>query len=659
MVYVTGEQFRLSERFLENYIGQQPNWGPLGYITYKRSYSRIIEEENRSEEFWETLKRVVEGCYTIQLNHCKHLRLPWNAHKAQKSAQTMFKMMWDFKFLPPGRGLWVMGTDVVDKKGSGALNNCAFVSTKDIQFDFSGPFVWLMDMSMLGVGVAFDCKGAGSVKIIEPKTDNYIFTVEDSREGWCSVVNLYLDAYVGKSKLPTEVDYSKIRPNGSLIKTFGGIAPGPAPLIKCVEEIESVLKNRVDDFITTSDIVDIMNIIGKCVVSGGIRRTAELSLGYGDDEEYINLKDPVKYKKELKSWRWSSNNSVYAYEGMDYSKLAEQCSKNGEPGFVYLENCRKYGRIKDGETWVDKDVEGVNPCSEQSLQDREICCLVEMFPSKHESFEDLRNTLKYAYLYAKTVTLIPTHSERTNQVMLQNRRIGLSMAGIIDAFEKFGRKTFLQWLDKGYERITELDIKYSRWLCIPTSIKKTTVKPGGTIPLLPGVTPGIHYPHSEYYIRRIRIQNGSPLLDVLTRAGYQCEESKYNDNTMVFSFPVKTENYRKGKREVTIWEQMENAAAIQYYWSDNCISQTVTVKKEEIGQIKDVLECFEDKIKTVSFLPLDEHNYEQAPYEEIDKEKYEFMIKDLKSIKFRKKEIIDDKGARDMNKYCDSDKCQI
>ena len=128
--------FKLEESFLEKFKGQQPNWGPIGYITYKRTYARIIEGENRKEEFWETLRRVVEGCYSIQKEHCIKLSLPWRDDKAQKSAQIMFNKIWNFKFSPPGRGLWMMGTEFIARHGSMSLNNCGFASTKDIDLKY-------------------------------------------------------------------------------------------------------------------------------------------------------------------------------------------------------------------------------------------------------------------------------------------------------------------------------------------------------------------------------------------------------------------------------------------------------------------------------------------------------------------------------------------
>ena len=156
-MFTVRERFKLSDRFLENYRGKQPQWGPLGYITFKRTYARSIEDgTDRTEEYWETVRRVVEGCYTIQLNHCMSLKLPWKPEKAQRSAQEMFKLMWDFKFLPPGRGLWMMGSDYIYERGSGALNNCAFVSTDELDTDFAEPFCFLMDLSMLGTGPCKD-----------------------------------------------------------------------------------------------------------------------------------------------------------------------------------------------------------------------------------------------------------------------------------------------------------------------------------------------------------------------------------------------------------------------------------------------------------------------------------------------------------------------
>ena len=649
------ERFRLSDDFISQYRGKNPKWGPLGYVTFKRTYARMIPgENNRTEEYWETIRRVVEGCYTIQLNHCRNLKLPWNSEKAQRSAQEMFRLMWGFKFLPPGRGLWMMGTDYIYERGSAALNNCAFVSTEDFEVSFAEPFCFLMDMSLLGVGVAFDTRGAGQVVIQHPTGSDETYVVEDSKEGWCDLVRTVLESYVGRRPRPANVDYSQIRPNGAPIRTFGGIAPGPGPLIDCIDNIDRILAPRCGERISSTDITDLMNVIGKCVVSGGVRRTAELALGDPDDVEYLRLKDPTLYPEQLKLWRWASNNSISASTGMDYAEVGAQTAKNGEPGYFWKENARAYGRLKDGETWADAKVAGTNPCAEQSLESYEICNLVETFPSLHENFDEYKRTLKFAYLYAKTVTLVPTHNERTNAIMLRNRRIGLSQSGIIESFEHHGRRAHFQWCDDGYRYICALDRIYAQWLCIPESIKKTSVKPSGTVSLLPGVTPGIHYAHSQYYMRTIRLDKTSPLVDPIRRAGYRIEESVYGDNTLVVYFPVEQKNFDRSKTEVSVWEQVENIAQMQYYWADNQVSATVTFKPEEAADIPRILELYETRLKSISFLPLTDHSYPQAPYQEIPYEAYAAAVNKLTPLDFRS---LNTKEASDL--FCDSEKCEL
>ena len=654
MLFPVRERFQLSDDFLAEFRTQQPNWGPLGYVTYKRTYARVVEGAGRTEEYWESCRRVVEGCYTIQLNHCRHFRLPWDHAKAQRSAQEMYRLMWDFKFLPPGRGLWMMGTDYIYERGSAPLNNCAFVSTEEIEYSFSEPFCFLMDMSMLGVGVAFDTKGAGRVTIQRPIETSEPHAVEDSKEGWVDLVRRLLEAYIGGTTYPAEIDYSAIRPEGSPIQTFGGIAPGPKPLIDCVANIQKILEPRIGHPISSTDITDLMNVIGKCVVSGGVRRTAELALGSPEDSDYLKLKDPELHSDRLMEWRWASNNSVHAMPGMDYQTLGLQTAKNGEPGYFWLENARAYGRLKDGENYDDAKVSGTNPCGEQSLESYEVCNLVETFPSLHASYEEYRRTLKFAYLYAKTVTLIPTHNERTNAITLRNRRIGLSQSGIIESFQRHGRRAHFDWCDKGYQYIRELDKIYSMWLCIPESRKKTSVKPSGTVSLLPGVTPGIHYPHSEFYFRTIRLDKTSPLIDSIRRSGYRVEESVYGDNTWVVYFPVKQEHFDRSKDSVSIWEQVENVAQMQYYWADNQVSVTVTFTEDEADQIPHILELYETRLKSLSFLPLTEHNYAQAPYQQITEDAYNKAVAQLKPL-----DLSSLRTDESQDMYCDSDRCVV
>ncbi|MBD3254732.1 MAG: fused protease/ribonucleoside-triphosphate reductase [Candidatus Lokiarchaeota archaeon] len=644
------EKFALKDEFIKKFIGKQPEWGPLGYVTYKRTYARFLEKENRKEEYFETVRRVVEGCFSIQKDHCKKLKLPWNQEKANSSAEIMYEKIWNFKMTPPGRGFWIMGTNFIKEHGSMALNNCGFVSTEDIDLKYSKPFEFMMNSLMLGVGVGFDTKGSKKITIKKPKNKETEFQIPDSREGWIKALKTLLNAYFLGKELPI-FDYSQIRSAGKPIRSFGGIAPGPKPLKKLINKIDDLLKDKIGKRITSTDILDIMNLIGTCVVAGGIRRSAQIALGNPDDKEFIEAKQD---KERLRSHRWVSNNSIIADIGTKYADIVKQIKKNGEPGIFWLNNARKFSRMIDPPDFKDKKAMGINPCGEQTLESFELCCLVETYPSRHENFEEFKETLKYAYLYAKTVTLVNTHIKVTNAVMLKNRRIGISQTGITEAFDKHGRREILNWCQKGYNYLKEIDEKYSHWLCVPKSIKLTTVKPSGTVSLLPGVAHGIHYPHSEYYIRRIRVSKNSDIVKALKKSNYQIKEDLYSDNTLVVEFPVQKENFNRSKDEVSIWEQAENAADYQKYWSDNQVSITISFQEDEEEEIQFLLECFEDKLKSVSFLPFKRHGYEQPPYEKITKEEYQKRNSQLKPLVLKN---IRDRAKGDI--FCDDEGCEI
>jgi ribonucleoside-triphosphate reductase len=647
--------FKLEDKFIEEYAGTNPSWGPLGYFTYKRTYARELSDGS-TEEFWQTCQRVVEGVYETQRVHCTTINIPWSPTKAQRSAQQMYQRMWEFKWLPPGRGLWSMGTKALRKVGGACLNNCAFVSTENLSnSNFSEPFKFLMDMSMLGVGVGADTKGAGKVTIRVPEYDSTPYVVEDSREGWVNLIGRVIDSFAGIEMLPYEIDYSQIRPKGTPLKTFGGKCSGAEPLRSLVASLIELLdpKDEKPYLLSSTVIVDMFNLIGKCVVSGGIRRTAEIMLGDPGDKDFLSLKDD---HEKLMSHRWASNNSVFAEVGMDYGLLSEMISQGSDVGMFWRDTAQKFSRLKDQQDDKDLLVRGVNPCGEQSLESYELCCLVETFPGNHDSLEDYIKTLKFAYLYAKTVTLIPTHYKRTNAVMMRNRRIGCSQSGIVQAMTKFGRQQYLDMCDSGYQEIQRLDRIYSDWLCVPRSKKTTSVKPSGTVSLLAGSTPGIHYPHSEYYIRNVRVNDMSPLLPVMREAGFPVEKDSYADNTYVVSFPIHEKDFDRSKDEVSIWEQMHNAASLQKYWADNQVSITVTFRPDERDQIKRVLDCFQDGLKSVSFLMSDPSVvYPQAPYIKITKEEYDGIRNKIQSFEFSSETSTHERD----DAFCDGDACEL
>ena len=536
--------------------------------------------------------------------------------------------------------------------------NCGFVSTNEISQDFAAPFTWLMDMSLLGVGVGFDTDGAGlEIYLKEPRESTEPHVVEDSREGWVAAFKRVLDAYSGRDTLPKAFDYSQIRLEGAEIKTFGGIAPGPDPLMKLILRADKICRRylKADQPIDSTFIVDMMNFAGAAVVAGGIRRTAEIAFGSPDDEEFLNLKNQESIDNAQLA-RWASNNSILVEElGMDYSSIAKRAMSNGEPGIFWLNNARSFGRMCDGRNNHDHRVKGCNPCGEQSLEPFELCCLAETFPSRHESKEDYLRTLKYAYLYAKTVTLIPTHDPRTNAVMQRNRRIGLSQSGIVEQINKIGFREHLNWCEDGYQEVQKWDLTYSDWLCVPKSRKTTTVKPSGTVSLLCGVTPGIHFPHSEYYIRRVRISSNSPLVKVMKEAGYKIEKDVVADDTAVIDFPVHESNFERSKEDISLWEQFELAAAFQAKWADNQVSITITVRPEEENDLPRALAMYEKRLKAVSFLPLrGDAVYKQAPYEKINKATYKRMVAKIKKVRY---DVVEE--DRTPERFCDAGGCPV
>lgn len=640
--------FKLSKAFIEGYKNKQPEWGPLGYVVYKRSYARDLPG-GKTEEWWQTVQRVVEGVFELQRRWIEYLNTRWDTTRAQKSAQEMFKLMWDFKFLPPGRGLFSMGAPLVMEDGNGApLFNCSFVSTEDINHDFAEPFCFCFSASAHGIGVGFDTAGVNKCNIVEPRYSENTIVIDDSREGWVEALRTVLNAYASFGSIP-KFDYSKIRPFGAKIKRFGGTASGPEALRMLLED--DLPKILTPGRITSTQIVDVMNVIGKCVVAGGARRSAELALGEANDEDFISLKTDFD---KLREYRWASNNSLIVPEKYNkFQRFVEPIMINGEPGFFFLDNAKRYGRMNGIPDNKDIKVRGLNPCGEITLESYELCNIAEVFISRCETFEDFQRALKYGYLYTKTVTLTKTPWPRTNEIMLRNRRIGLSLTGIIENINKLGFAQHIDWCEKGYDYIQELDKTYSDWLCIPRSIKTTTVKPSGSVSLLPGVTPGVHYPHSEFYIRNVRITKGSPLIAILNRSGYIIEDDVYEKSSSVVSFPVKEKYYSRGKEEVSMWEQLENAAQMQEHWSDNSVSITVTVKESEANQVSEALDRYQTRLKTVSFLPLTDHSYEQAPYIKISKEEYEGLVARLQPID------LSNAQHEITEKYCDGDTCTI
>lgn len=597
----------------------------VGYITYKRTYARRLDETNpnsATEEYEDTVNRVIAST-TNQLN----------VGFTEDEKQRLRKYLMELKGTVAGRFLWQMGTDTVERLGLASLQNCAFtVINEPVR-----PFTWAMDMLMLGSGVGYNIQRKNIEKL--PEVNAYFirptrvdsadadFIVPDSREGWVQLLGKTLKAAFLSDKKNT-FTYSTVlvRGKGSTIKGFGGTASGPEDLCWGIEKISEILEKRAGKKLRPIDALDIMNIIGAVVVAGNVRRSAQIAIGDADDVEYLLAK---RWDMgNIPSWRAMSNNSVVCNDIKDlHEYFWDGYEGKGEPyGLINLRLSRKIGRLGDT-NYPDPDVEGYNPCAEQSLAAYETCCLAEVWLSNVSTKEEFIDICKLLYRINKHSLALPCHLDETAEIVHKNMRMGIGITGVLQA-----TKEQQSWLKDTYVALREFDKEYSALHSFPESIKLTTVKPSGTLSLLPGVTPGCHPAYAQYMIRRIRISADHSLVNVCREHGYPVEYQQNFDgsedhSTVVVSFPFAYPEGTVLANEMTAISQLETVKWLQEVWSDNSVSCTVYYRKEELPEIKKYLaKNYKNNHKSLSFLLHSEHGFKQAPYEEITKEEYDALV---------------------------------
>lgn len=411
--YALIDEVKLSEQFLQQYRGKQPKWGfdGLGYIVYLRTYARK-KPDGTLERWDETVQRFTEGNFRIEAKRLADIgRLtPEKVAELNREMERFYHLAFNLVMTPPGRGLWMSGTEYAEKVGD-AENNCWGVSMRpqpyvpggEPKVSFAPVFTFDQAMKGGGVGVNvqrkyvnqipkvrnqlrvhFSCdpSHADYTTELEPlgvKTHAFItscgddapiagtewFHVPDSREGWAEALAKVIDAhYEGLTDLV--IDVSDIRPRGTDIKGFGGVASGPAPLVDMLQKVNEILNKRVDDYVTPTEWGDIIQNIGCCVVAGNVRRTALILIGDNTDKEFVESKNYALEKNKVASqWRWASNNSVDIGSDTDRETLRDMAVNiyyNGEPGYVNIELSRNFGRIIDGfQKDIDGEVEVFNP----------------------------------------------------------------------------------------------------------------------------------------------------------------------------------------------------------------------------------------------------------------------------------------------------------
>jgi adenosylcobalamin-dependent ribonucleoside-triphosphate reductase len=629
----------------------QTPFSSVGYITYKRTYARRLNEadsQSPTEEFNQTVERVIKATND-------QLGCDFNEDEKER----LRKYLMELKGTVAGRFLWQLGTETVGRLGLASLQNCAFtVIDSPIR-----PFTWAMDLLMLGSGVGYNIQKKNVDKLCPVNatfkaptrldTADADFIVPDSREGWVALLGKTLKAaFLADRKTTFTYSTKMIRGKGAPIKGFGGTASGPEDLCWGISKISEVLEKRAGKKLRPIDCLDIMNIIGAVVVAGNVRRSAQIAIGDPDDVEYLLAK---RWDMgNIPSWRAMSNNSVVCNDISDlHDYFWDGYEGKGEPyGLINLRLSRKVGRL--GELREDPDVQGYNPCAEQSLANFETCCLAEIYLPNVESFDELVDISKLLYRINKHSLALPCHLPETEHIVHKNMRMGIGVTGVLQATEEQKK-----WLKGAYEELRIFDAIYSAERGFNPSIKITTVKPSGTLSLLPGVTPGCHPAYAQYMIRRIRISSDHPLVQVCREHGYHIEYQQNFDgtedhSTVVVSFPFCYPSGTKLASEMTALAQLETVKWLQEVWSDNSVSCTVYYRKEELPEIRKYLsKNYKNGHKSLSFLLHNEHGFKQAPLEEITKEQYDALVANTRLIT-----KVDD-AAFESNDECATGVCPV
>ena len=646
----------LPKSFLTKYVGTQPAWGfdGLGYIIYKRTYARKITP-TLTEEWWQTIARSINGAQKV------------GAKYTAEEAQELFHLLFHLKCSFAGRMLWQLGTSTVDRFGANSLLNCWFTKITKPE-----DFLFVFENLMLGGGVGFSVRREDvhelprvkpGVEITHNEDKDADFIVPDSREGWVKLMEHAFNAWFRTGE---SFSFSTIlvRGAGEPIKGFGGTASGPGILSEGIGLIGSVMRKREGKKLRSVDVLDVCNIIGAVVVAGNVRRSAMLAAGDPDDFLYIRAKNWSTGK--VPNWRSNSNNTLQVDSfnqisdevwNIGYEACAKTGMAKGEPyGFFNLKLSQEYGRIKDGPLKKRDTCEGVNPCAEITLEDKECCNLVELYLNRIESEEELNRCARLLYKAQKAIASLPFIHEETNKVVRRNMRLGMGVTGITQAMHK------LDWLDRCYTNLREFDREWSRENGWPESIKLTTVKPSGTLSLLAGSSPGCHRLYSKYFIRRVRIASNDPLVKLCADAGYPSEFKRNFDgtedrSTVVVSFPCNSGGAEMTEDTGDVIEQLELVKRLQSVWADNAVSVTAYYNTEDLSRLKEWMrDNFQDNLKSVSFLLRHNHGFIQAQLETIDERTYQQMISRVRPIS----EITSDIGSEVLEGLeCEGGACPI
>ena len=641
----------LTREFLSPYKHMPNPMEQLGAFVYTRTYSRYLPQQGRREFWWETVRRAVE--YNTSL-----------APTSREEAEKLYDNIYHLRQFLSGRTLWVGGTPVADKYPM-ANYNCAFTVINDFTA-YHDLFYLLMVGSGVGVRVlksdaeqlppvrtdlkilhkSYNSLPAGErleYTNLTFERDTAILAIGDSKEGWAQALSRYFELitnreYEGITTLV--VNYESIRPKGERLKIFGGTASGSGSMMTMLDKIHKVITaaGARDGAVRTQlrpiDLLDIANIIGENVVSGGVRRTSEIGLVDADDETCIQAKSNL-YRQVNGRWeidksiahRQMSNNSIFYRKKPTREKLhwhIQQMRYSGEPGWINEE-----AGLKRRPNFC-----GCNPCGEILLDANGLCNLTTvnvMAFVREDGTLDRAGLLEAQRLSARAgyrMTCRELEMFRWDRVQKRDRLLGCSLTGWQDMVNATGmdRTEQAELLDALRAQARKAADEMADQLGGNRPLLVTTIKPEGTLSLLPTVSSGVHYSHSPYYIRRVRITATDPLCRVCEDLGYpvlpEVGQDPENPTTKVLEFPVKAPAGRV-KGDVSAIEQLENYKMFMEHYVDHNCSITVHVRENEWDDVEQWVWDHWDDVVALSFLSYDDSFYELLPYEEIDQAEYE------------------------------------
>lgn len=647
-------------------------WGPTGELVYNRTYART--KPDGSKETWpETVQRVVDG----------NLALVPARYQLEDEREQLIRLITEFKLLPAGRHLWASGV-----KNAQHLFNCWVAGWTDKPSEhFSFTFLRLMEGG--GVGANYsnhhlahypavvhplrveivcdedhpdyqDMLDAGVLSTRYDADWTGAFPIEDSREGWAAALTDLIDTHYRPETVHYQrvYDVSRIRAAGAKLKTFGGQASGPLPFAEMLKKVSDVFSFHSGTKLTGLAAMEVDHAIAQCVVAGGVRRSARMSIMHWADpqvEEFISIKATsgehwttnISVEVDEEFWTQIKGGPLSTAKAGDIAKkvmeaLSEGAVRNGEPG-MWDSSLSNVGE--------PNQVVCTNPCGEITLEPWEPCNLGHVnlaafvTDAGKTDYLDLLRAHRLMTRFLIRATFSPVADPKSREVLDRNRRIGVGHLGVASYLALTGRKYADAPRDKRFtaflrELAAEVDseaAKFSHELRIPVPVKKRTIAPTGTVAKLAGVSEGIHPIFSRHFIRRIRFNQHSDFAELarLTNEGYEIEPDLFAPNTAVVSIPTKDtlvqavedrgwdEEIVQSADELTLTELLAFQALYQTCWADNAVSFTANVDPDAYtaADVANTLKNFGGLIKGSTIFP--EASFPQAPYERITKQQYE------------------------------------